>query len=246
VALLAELAEDLAFGIRTVRARAVQAQAIRRLRDAAERDAKARLAATLHDGVGQTLQALNLGLKQVRALARNQAAIPVALLDRLVDEAQDALQGLRALSGELRPLFVERLSLPEAVQLHCDESARRSGIPIRVCADAVPYTLDDRIKEQCFLAFREALGNALRHAAASRIEVVLRVRPRDRLALAVIDDGVGFDPRRTRERPAGLGLCMIRERAEGVCGRACIRSAIGRGTLVRIRVPLSPEPVLCP
>jgi signal transduction histidine kinase len=149
-------------------------------------------------------------------------------------------------SCELRPPFLEHLPLPDAVRLHCSEIAQRSGTPIRVHANEALIVLEERVKEQCFLAFREALSNALRHAQASRILVVLRVRPRDRLTLVVIDDGVGFDTRQTFERPAGLGLCMIRERAESVLGCACIRSARGSGTQVRISVPLSREAIPCP
>ena len=68
-----------------------------RLRNDAERDARGRLAATLHDGVGQTLQALNLGLKQATgAWPGAKTAVPVELLERLVDEAGDALRELRA------------------------------------------------------------------------------------------------------------------------------------------------------
>lgn len=246
VALLTELAEDLAFGIQTLRARAAEAQEVRNLRNDAERDARGRLAASLHDGVGQTLQALHLGLKQAREMARRQEAVPVALLEQLVEETGDALREVRVVSCELRPPFLDRLPLPDAIRLHCSEIAQRSGIAIRVHADDLPVSLEDRVKEQCFLAFREALSNALRHAQASRILVVLRVRPQERLTLVVIDDGVGFDTRQTFERPAGLGLCMIRERAEGVLGCARIRSTRGRGTQVRISVPLSREAIPCP
>lgn len=239
VDLLAELAEDLAFGIQTQRARAAEAQDVRGLRNDAERDARFRLAASLHDGVGQTLQALNLGLKQARAMARREEVVPTELLERLVEEAGDALRELRVLSCELRPLFLEHLPLPDAIQLHCTEIAQRSGSSIRVDVDDCPIVLEDRVKEQCFLAFREALSNALRHAHANRILTLLRVRPHHRLTIVVIDDGVGFDPRQTFERPAGLGLCMIRERAESVRGCACIRSSRGSGTQVRINVPMS-------
>jgi signal transduction histidine kinase len=239
VDLLAELAEDLAFGIQTVRARSAEAQKVRGLRNDAERDARGRLAASLHDGVGQTLQALNLGLKQAREMVRRQKAVPMELLEQLVAEAGDALREVRVVSCELRPPFLEHLPLPDAVRLHCGEMAQRSGRSIRVDVDESPIVLDDRVKEQCFLAFREALSNALRHARASRILVALRVRPQKRLILVVMDDGVGFDTRQTFERPAGLGLCMIRERAESVRGCACIRSSHGSGTQVRINVPLS-------
>jgi len=246
VALLAELAEDLAFGLQTLRERAAQAQEVRALRNDAERDARGRLAASLHDGVGQTLQALTLGLKQARELAERRQPIPAEFLDRLVAEATEALREVRVVSGELRPPFLDRLPLLDAMRVHCSEMAQRSGGNIKVCADQSPFALEDRVKEQCFLAFREALSNALRHARASRILVILRVRLPDRLTLAVIDDGVGFDPRQTFEPPAGLGLLMIRERAAGVLGRARIRSARGRGTQVRICVPLTKEPLSCP
>jgi len=246
VALLAELADDLAFGIQTVRTRAAQAQQVRRLRNDAERDARGRLAAALHDGVGQTVQALNLGLKQARALAERGETVPVALLDRLVDEAGEVLRGLRAVSCELRPLFLERLSLLDAIRHQCSETAQRTGIRIQVCAIDGPLALDPQVKEQCFLAFREALSNAVRHAAAGRIDVVLRVRTDDRLILTISDDGVGFDTHHTSAHPAGLGLCMIQERAAGVRGRACVRSTPRKGTVVRICVPLTEEPILCP
>lgn len=246
VALLAELAEDLAFGIQTLRARAAEGQEVRSLRNDAERDARGRLAASLHDGVGQTLQALNLGLKQAREMARRHEAVPMELLEQLVEETSDALREVRVVSCELRPPFLDRLLLLDAVRLHCSEIAQRSGSSILVHADEAPMVLEERVKEQCFLAFREALSNALRHARASRILVVLRVRPQDRLTLVVIDDGVGFDTRQTFERPSGLGLCMIRERAESVLGCACIRSTRGNGTQVRINVPLSKEPNPCP
>jgi signal transduction histidine kinase len=245
VALLRDLAEDLAFGVQTLRARDAQAQAVRRLRNDAERDARGRLAASLHDGVGQTLQALNLGLKQAREMARRQDTVPVELLDRLVDEAAEALRDVRAVSYELRPPFLDRLPFVDAIRLYCSEIAQRSGRSICVDADETPIALEDPVKDQCFLAFREALSNALRHARASRIVVVLTVRPRDRLLLAVHDDGVGFDTRQTFGRPSGLGLFMIRERAEGVLGRVRIHSSRGRGTQVIISVPLLKEATPC-
>jgi len=246
VALLAELADDLAFGIQTVRTRDAQAQQLRRLRNDAEREARGHLAATLHDGVGQTMQALNLGLKQARTLAERAATVPVALLDRLIDEAGEALRELRAVSCELRPLFLERLSLLDAIRHQCNETAQRTGISIQVSADDCAFTLDDQVKEQCFLAFREALSNAVRHAAASRIDVLLRVRTNDRLILVISDNGRGFDTHPTGAGPAGLGLCMIQERAAGVHGRSCVRSSARKGTIVRICVPLTKDPILCP
>ncbi len=239
VALLTELAQDLAFGIQTARARTLQAQQVRQLRDEIETDARKRIAATLHDVVGQSMQAVNLGLKRVQGMVLQGAQVPPELLDSLIAEAGSAIGELRAISQELRPLFLERLPLLDALRFHCSETGARTGLAIRVLADDAPFDLEERVKEQCFLAFREALSNAIRHAQAGRIDVSLKLRSPGRLCLAIIDDGVGFDTHAAFERPAGLGLCMIRERAESVLGHTRIRSAPGKGTQVRISVPLA-------
>jgi signal transduction histidine kinase len=93
------------------------------------------------------------------------------------------------------------------------------------------------VREQCFLSFREALSNAIKHGKASRIDVVLRSTASDSLVLKVTDDGIGFDTERTFNAPSGLGLSMIRERAESIGGSAEIRSMPGKGTRVKITVP---------
>jgi signal transduction histidine kinase len=241
VALLTELAQDLAFGIHTARARALQAQQVRQLRDEIETDARKRIAATLHDVVGQSMQAVNLGLKRVRAMAEQDALVPMELLDPLITEVGAAIRELRDLTQELRPLFLERLTLLDAVRFHCSETSARAAIPIRVQASEAPFDLDERVKEQCFLVFREALSNAVRHAQASRIDVTLELPSPQRLRLAISDDGVGFDTHAAFQRPAGLGLCTMRERAESVLGHARIHSAPGKGTQVRISIPLAEE-----
>jgi PAS domain S-box-containing protein len=246
VALLAELAQDLAFGIHTARVRAAEAQQVRQLRDEVEKDACKRIAATLHDVVGQSMQAVNLGLKRIRAMAVKDAQVPTELLDQLIAEVGVAIRELRDVSQDLRPLFLERLPLLDAVRFHCSETAARAGIAIQVLDVDARFDLDDRVKEQCFLVFREALSNAIRHAKASRVDVILDIPSPGRLNLDVVDDGVGFDTDGAFQRPAGLGLCMIRERAESVFGHARIRSASGKGTRVRISVPLARETAPCP
>jgi PAS domain S-box-containing protein len=243
---LAELAQDLAFGIQTIRARAAEAQRVRRLRDDVEQDARKRIAAILHDSVGQSMQAVNLGLKRVRAMTEEHVPVPAELLDQLIAEVGAAIGELRDISHELRPLFLERLPLLDAVRFHCSETGARAGVPIRVVADDVSFHLDDRAKEQCFLGFREALSNAIRHGKARQVEVIFAIPSPGRLTLSIVDDGVGFDTYGAFRRPAGLGLCMIRERAESVLGHARIRSIAGHGTRVQICVPLASESPPCP
>lgn len=239
VSLLAELAGDLAYGIQTVRSRAAQAQTVRRLREDAEKDERKRIAGTLHDVVGQSMQAVNLTLKRLRALAVKGSPMPLELLDGAILEAGTVIGQLREISAELRPVFLERMSLVDAIRFQCSETSAHAGIEVNVLVSDDRLGLEDRVKEQSFLSFREALGNAVRHAKANRIDVILEVPEPDRLILKIIDDGVGFDTDEVFHHSAGLGLSMIPERTASVGGKAEILSIPGSGTCVTIDVPLA-------
>ncbi|MBK8638443.1 MAG: GAF domain-containing protein [Chromatiaceae bacterium] len=236
VALLEVLAQDLACGIvQRVRVRG-RARPVDGEVDQGERN---RILTTLQEGVGQSMQAVNLGLKRGRAMAAKKEPVLTELLDQLSAEVGSAIQGLRDLGQELRLGFLEHLPFPDAIRLHCQETSLRAGIAIDVRAKNTGFELDKQVKEQGFFCFREALDNAVRHAQASRIEVSLEVGPSGWLHLEIRDNGVGFDTRQASRRFDGLGLCAIRERAESVFGRAKIQSFPRHGTRVRISVPLS-------
>ena len=245
VALLTDLAKDLAFGIESVQASMARAQKVRHLREEAEHDERRRIAAILHDGVGQSMQAVNLGLKRLRAMADGAQPLVTDALNRIIAEVGDVIRSLRNVSHELRPLFLEHMELPEAVRFHCREMDKLSDINIGYSASELPCTPNERAKEQCFLSFREALSNAVKHSKATRIEVTMVPEPSGSLTLLVTDNGIGFDPKKRFNRPAGLGLSMIRERAESVGGHAEIRSSPGKRTEVRITVPLITEQLKC-
>jgi PAS domain S-box-containing protein len=241
VELLTELAEDLAFGIGTMRARAAHEQKVRLLREEVERDTRKGIAAALHDGVAQSVQAVNLGLKRLRVLAAGGQQQNADLLNRIIDDIGGIIGELREVSHELRPPFLERMGLFEAIKYYCNELSERTGITLHVLTQETPVQLGERVKEQCFLSFREALSNAIKHANGSRIDVVLEALASESLKLRIADDGVGFDTSQMFNSPAGLGLSMIGERAESIGGSAQILSTPGKGTTVLITVPLRPD-----
>jgi PAS domain S-box-containing protein len=238
VVLLMKLAEDLAFGIKTARARAERKQKVRWLREEVEQEECRRIAAILHDGVGQSVQSINLGLKKFRAFGDTQLQLRYDLLNKIIDEVGDVIIDLRNISQELRPLYLERLELKDAISYHCSEQSARAGLAIYVSGHGETFLLEERVKEQCFLIFREALNNVVRHAKASRIDVTIEALMPESLSLKIDDDGVGFDSGEAFSNPSGLGLSMISERAESVGGHAEIYSTPGEGTTVTITVPL--------
>jgi signal transduction histidine kinase len=89
-------------------------------------------------------------------------------------------------------------------------------------------------RRHLFLAAKEALTNAAKHAAAKRVGVDVQIA-RSRLRLQVVDDGCGFDVTAPTD---GQGVASLRRRAEALGGRLEVKSAPGRGTTLRLDVPL--------
>ena len=131
--------------------------------------------------------------------------------------------------------------LREAIQQHCERLTRVSQAAIHCTISATVDSLPERTQEQLFLAFREALSNALRHASASRISITL-TRHQQSLQLSISDDGTGFDTHLNTasraQHPAGLGLSMIAERCDSVGAATDIHSQPGDGTTITLHIPI--------
>jgi signal transduction histidine kinase len=193
-----------------------------------------RLARELHDSVTQSLYSLTLlaeaGQRMIRAgdlqqIAGNQT--------RLGEIAQQALQEMRLLVYELRPLALESEGLVGALEQRLETVERRAGIQARVLVEGEIQLAPD-LEEELYGIAQEALNNALKHAKAS--EVVLSVRVTEgSVVLEVADDGQAFDLADVHDK-GGLGLISMRERADKIKGRLDIDSVPGEGTRVRISV----------
>ncbi|MEN8214127.1 MAG: PAS domain-containing protein [Pseudomonadota bacterium] len=206
------------------------------LKEELETKERSRLAALLHDGVGQNLQAINLGLKMI---SENQALDVAEIMTELDGEVQCAIEQIRNLSSELRPTHLEKMDLAEAIRTHISRLQMRVKADIRLVTDRQSYAfLKERIKEHCFLVFQEALANAVKHADATEIEIRLRVVDEAWLVLEIEDNGSGLSADKPSVLDSGLGLMIIQDRCQRLGGKVNIHSAPGKGTTVSTRVPL--------
>lgn len=201
----------------------------------AQEDERRRIARDLHDGVGQALQALKLRLQLER---RTGSSGPeTACAPDSVDAVDGCIQELRAVAGNLRPVYLGRMPLAEALRLHAEQFARDAGIQVRFESN-LTEPVADPVEEHLFRVQQEALNNATRHSRAERIEVNLRTEGR-RLSLTVTDDGAaGRDDR--NGRPPGHGLRNMRERAELLGGTFRFERR-AQGATVVVSVPLNQE-----
>jgi signal transduction histidine kinase len=191
-----------------------------------------RIAKELHDGAIQALFAVGMGLQGSALLAgddelRGRIQDAVEELDRVIRDLRNYIFGLR-------PGILADRQLDQALQGLVEEFGQRTGVlAIAEVDPAVAAELTGRAADVVQLA-REALSNVSRHAEAATCRVSLYGDENGQV-LEVDDDGRGFDP--AAATGTGQGLRNLRERAEGLGGRAEIQSAPGEGTRVRVRIP---------
>jgi signal transduction histidine kinase len=214
------------------------AQLHERSRELSIAEERNRLARELHDSVVQQLFGVTLAAESAGSLLERDPAAAAAQLARVQELARGAIDELRSVVSALRPASVRAEGLAGALRKHVEVLRRVTGREIALrdagVAEAAP-ALGDDAAAQVFRIAQEALHNALRHAAAERIEV--RLEGAAPLVLTVADDGRGFDPDAAAVRSQRLGLTSMEERAAALGARLAISSREGEGTTVRLEVP---------
>jgi PAS domain S-box-containing protein len=204
----------------------------------AEERERRRIAAGLHDHVGQ-----NLALARIKSGAlRETLSSPeqVAAVDELRELLEHAIRDTRSLHLELSPPVVYELGLEAAVDWLAERFQRQHGIICDVHDDGDTKPIEDDIRVVLFQAVRELLFNVVKHAGVTRASISLRRRP-PYIEAHVEDEGVGFEPSVAmsgRTEGSGFGLFSICERINFLGGQVHVDSSPGKGTRVTIRAPL--------
>lgn len=194
-----------------------------------------RIGMDLHDGAMQSLYGVGLMIEDV---GERLAASPDAAqeqLGRAIDRLNSTIQDLRGYVVGLRPIHGSDRPLSESLPTLASQVGAHALLEIEVDVDPrVDAELDLPRREALFYIAADALGNVARHSGARSVRLAAR-REDDQVVLSVDDDGVGFD---ATAASAGLGLRNIRERALRLGGELRIETAPGRGTRVRMVLPV--------
>jgi len=203
-----------------------------RLVEAQEQERRA-ISRELHDEVGQSLSALLMELGNVGAVAPGDAELR-SHLESIRKLAESSVNVVRNMALLLRPSMLDDLGLVPALQWQAREISKRTGMAVTVDAETVADDLPEEHKTCIYRVVQEALHNCARHASAHSVRIQV-VEESGRIHLSVADDGQGFDSARTR----GLGLLGMEERVTHLGGRFHLQSDPGRGTRLRIEIPLA-------
>ena len=199
-----------------------------------ERD---RLAREIHDSLAQGLAALSIQLEGVSETLVSGPDHAREHLDRARRLVRASLAEARRTVWDLRPEILQRVDLAGAFEDVVDTLTVRSGIDARVEVEGTARRLAGGVERQLLSIGREALTNAVKHADPRRVRLRLAFRE-EAIALEVEDDGRGFDPFEV-SAGAGFGLLSMRERALELGAGLTVESAPGRGTRVRLALPLN-------
>ena len=196
-----------------------------------------RLARDIHDALAQGLTAVIVQLEAAKD-AQSQDLLNDAAghVERASDLARESLAEARRSVHALRPLVLAETNLCAALEKLIAKMTMDTNLRGELKVEGDPEPLPQDWEENLLRIGQEVLTNALRHARASQLKMLLAFDS-DGVRLEVSDDGCGFDP---TGRYDGLGLQGIKERVEAMDGQLTVRSAPQRGTEIFVLLPKDP------
>ena len=216
-------------------------------------DERRNIALELHDEVGPCLFGLKAAVSSISSVAKT---LEDAGRRRVAECAREMLTVIehmqtmnRGLLNRLRPMALGHVPLENMLsELVQDRARQHPDITFSFSGDRLSNSYGDSVDLTIYRCTQESVTNAIKHANAKRIDVGLteashdqgadRQRPRQ-LNLFIRDDGHGFDP----AEPIGFGFLGMQERVQALAGKYSVESEIGRGTCVRIAIPVQEQPI---
>lgn len=208
----------------------------------AQEEERKRIARELHDDTGQVLTALVIQLGAAAEALPPGAERARGFLDQAAMRLKQALQDIRKLISDLRPTLLDDLGLVPALRRYLESTGAGHGMRMRLRTERLPARLPSHLETALFRFVQEGVTNAVKHAEASDVSVVLALED-GHVVARVEDNGRGFDVSKLARPQAteGFGLTGIRERVALLGGTVESRSEPREGTRLVARIPLPGE-----
>jgi signal transduction histidine kinase len=165
------------------------------------------------------------------------------IINEIRELMDNTIQDTRSLTFEISPLILYELGFEPAVEWLIEQFKERHSIPIEYEVNCNGSMLKEDMSLFLFKSVRELLFNAIKHAHAEKIKVLVK-REQNRMRISIKDDGVGFDFSKVEisiENLSGFGLFSIRERMEHFGGKLNVESKPGKGALITLIMPLKKQ-----
>lgn len=196
----------------------------------AERD---RISEEIHDDFGQALIALKMFIvTTIAGLIDHNPKLKRAY-KRVQTELSGIIDKARDLSHELAPPSLKYIGLVEAIKKMIESLKYDKGMKIRFTHENVGGLTFESKDIIIYRIAQEALNNVMKHARATKVKIKMAYR-HGRFSLEIRDNGKGFNPKKLKKKRKGLGLDLVRERAELIGGTLEVVSRPRQGTAVKL------------
>lgn len=212
----------------------------RKLIDVIEEERKS-LAADLHDEFGQALTSLKFDMEKLQQRITDRTGEEVSLCDRIMKKIADLSENIRSTTSKLRPDLLDHLGLVPTLEWFIEDFKKhRSKIKIQFQAMGFKRRLGPNIELVLYRVFQESLNNILKHSGADLIDIKLTCS-HPKVIFLCRDNGQGFSVTENglpRDGIMGIGLLSMKERVDSLNGKFKLISAKGKGTIVKVELPM--------
>jgi signal transduction histidine kinase len=204
-----------------------------------------KLARDLHDGPTQSMAAIAMRINFARRLMERDPQATVEELAKIEELARRTTREIRHMLFTLRPLELESQGLIGALKAMAEKTHDTYSQNVIVDADENAVSQLEKSRQTIiFYIVEEAINNACKYAQANHIWVRMKPISKDTMLLEIQDDGVGFEKSAVEvatEQRGSMGLKNMSERADMVNGTFRLESEVGKGTTIRVVIPLTEE-----
>lgn len=213
------------------RSAATQEQFSKKLVESQEEERK-RIAAELHDGLGQDLLAIRNGIKRYLGglPEKNESARE---LDEVAAFAVQSMNEVREIAFNLHPHQLHQLGLKAALEAMINKTAQTSGIKIATFLPELNGLLPKEMEIHIYRIIQEGLNNVVKHSGASKAGVSMK-KKKNSLAIRIRDNGKGFEVQ--QKGSGGVGLRGLSERVKLLGGALVMDSSPGNGATLKINI----------
>ncbi|HEY3138362.1 MAG TPA: two-component regulator propeller domain-containing protein [Blastocatellia bacterium] len=219
------------------RAREMQ-EAFSRQLIASQESERKRIAAELHDSLGQDLMVIKNWASMAKRFLEPGESRALKPLEEIASAVAHSIEEVREIAANLRPYHLDEIGLTEAIHSMIEKVADSSGIRFAVKTDSIGGLLPPESEINLYRVVQEGVNNIVKHSGASNAEITIS-RVSQGIHIVIKDDGEGFDLAEALNRKdRGFGLTGISERVRILGGVQSIESAPGEGTTINILVDL--------
>jgi two-component system, NarL family, sensor kinase len=202
--------------------------------DGEERERK-RIAADLHDGVGQTIMALKMNLLGINDHIEFKSDKAKQIFEKAVDLASETAKEVRTISHQMMPNALIKSGLASAIREFIS-NLDSQNLKINLEVNNLNTPLEPTVEKVLYRVIQEAVNNVIKHAKASELNININ-KTENEILTTIKDNGRGFDTQNADYE--GIGLKNIKDRIAFLKGSILISSEIGKGTQTSIKIPIS-------